>query len=60
VTIERDHWNRQFIDPANGRLLGDDLIAVTTVTGLPPGPVLTYNEKISSGWTNTAPHKPAH
>jgi hypothetical protein len=50
----------QFANPANGYLLGDDLIAVTTVTGLPPGSVLTYNENISSGWTNTAPHQPAH
>lgn len=48
----------QFIDPANGYLLGDDLIAVTTVAGLPAGSVLTYNEYVSSGWTNTAPHKP--
>jgi hypothetical protein len=48
----------QFIDPANGYLLGDDLIAVTTVDGLPAGSVLTYNEDVSSGWTNTAPHHP--
>jgi len=50
----------QFIDPANGYLLGDDLIAVTTVSGLPPGSLLTYNEEVSSGWTNTPPDKPAH
>jgi len=48
----------QFIDPANGYLLGDDLIAVTTVAGLPAGSVLTYNEYVSSGWTNTPPRKP--
>lgn len=49
----------QFIDPANAYLLGDDLIAVATVAGLPAGSVLTYNEYVSSGWTNTAPHHPA-
>ncbi len=48
----------QFIDPANGYLLGDDVIAVTTVSGLPAGSVLTYNEEVSSVWTNTPPHKP--
>jgi len=50
----------EFIDPANGYLLGDDLIAVTMVDGLQAGSVLTYNEYVSSGWTNTAPHHPTH
>ena len=53
-----DAVDYQFIDPANGYLLGDDLIAVTTVTGLQAGSVLTYNEDVSSGWTSTAPDKP--
>lgn len=48
----------EFIDPASANLLGDDLIAVTTVDGLPAGSVLTYNEYVSSGWTNTAPRHP--
>ena len=28
------------------------------VAGLPVGSVLTYDIDVSSGWTNTAPHKP--
>ena len=47
----------ELIDPANGYLLGDENIAVTPLLGLPPGSVLTYNERVSSGWTNTAPHQ---
>jgi len=49
----------ELIDPANGYLLGDASITVTPLLGLPPGSVLTYNERVSSGWTNTAPHKPS-
>jgi hypothetical protein len=36
----------------------DDLIAVTMVDGLPAGSVLSYDEDISSGWANQAPHRP--
>ncbi len=46
------------IDPANGDLLSDENITVTPLLGLPPGSVLTCNERVSSGWTNTAPHEP--
>ena len=48
----------ELIDPANGYLLGDENITVTPLLGLPPGSVLTYNERVSSGWTNTPPHQP--
>jgi hypothetical protein len=50
----------ELIDPANGYLLGDESITVTPLLGLPPGSVLTYNERVSSGWTNTLPSQPAH
>jgi hypothetical protein len=50
----------ELIDPANGYLLGDENITVTPLLGLPPGSVLTYNERVSSGWTNTLPSQPAH
>ena len=50
----------ELIDPANGYLLGDENITVTPLLGLPPGSVLTYNELVSSGWTNTLPSQPAH
>jgi hypothetical protein len=33
---------------------------VTTLLGLAPGSVLTYNERVRSGWTNTLPSQPAH
>lgn len=48
----------ELIDPANGYLLGDENITVTHLLGLPPGSVLTYNERVSSGWTNTLPSQP--
>jgi hypothetical protein len=50
----------ELIDPANGYLLGDENITVTRLLGLPPGSVLTYNERVSSGWTSTLPSQPAH
>jgi hypothetical protein len=50
----------ELIDPANGYLLGDENITVTPLLGLPPGSVLTYNDRVSSGWANTLPSEPAH
>lgn len=53
-------WDLTCVDPATSYMCGDEEITVKPVDGLPLGSVLTYDMDVSSGWSNTAPHKPAH
>jgi hypothetical protein len=60
LTSDQPTWTLTCVDPATSYVCGDEEITVKPVAGLPVGSVLTYDIDVSSGWTNTAPSKPAH
>jgi hypothetical protein len=58
MASDQPTWALTCVDPATSYMCGDEEITVQPVAGLPVGSVLTYDIDLSSGWTNTAPHKP--